>query len=109
MKSELKFGLYVLLLLIAVLFFDIITFDGYRYATNWPIGAVIEANYRFIQAAWSFHIVVIAITTTVLVLFRLKKKVNLWEFATKVMWLTFLGIIVIHLGGIFTGIDLYLY
>ena len=109
MKSELKFGLYVVLLLIAVLLFDIMTFDDYQYATNWPIGKVIERNYQFIQAAWSFHIVVIAIITTVLVLFQLKKKANLWEFAIKVMWLAFLGIMVIHLGGIFTGVELYLY
>ena len=109
MKSELKFGLNVVLLLIVVLLFDIITFDEYRYSGNWSTGMIIEENYHFIQNAWSFHVVVIAILTIALVLCRIKKEVNLWEFATKIMWLTFLGVMVIHLGGVFTGIDLYLY
>ena len=103
MKSELKFGLNVVLLLIAAFVFNIVAHDYGHIYSSWSIGYAIKENLHWIQDTWSLHIVIIAIVTAILVLFRIKSGINLWECATKIMWLTFLVIIIVHLAGIYWG------
>lgn len=96
MKPEVKFGINVALLIVSVFLFNIVSCDYNILDNSRPFSYYVKSNLGHIQSNWMEQIFVIAIITIIVILICLKKKYNLWDVATKAMWLSFVGIVVTY-------------